>query len=684
MPVLPDKNEQPRYSVIRNKVGEMANTERVEKRGSAATVRACDLCRKRKRRCLWTSGSVGCTPCVTLNETCTTTHVRKQRAKPQRGYINRVAEYETRINRLESLLQASNAAQPQFQDQPLQPAADPAGPATDWVTKLRHELPSVPRPDFPELEALYGETLFAAHSLLPSSDEINGPEFASSTSTNVFTSDDLATMALDNTEPSTDFQEDIAFFHNPHEPNVLFKSDTWIPPPLPLEPACDGYLPPPELGTTLLSEFLVDFNTAYPLYRPHVIADHLRVCYSGASDGSAVAWCSAYVVFGLAYMLRGSSATATKQDNELARYYLARNYISLNRLLLSSPSLGLVQCLIGVALLVQSTPCGRNVPDGHFLSTSLRVAQSMAYHDDESDLSDKDRDVEQERRVFWLGFINDTSTSMLSGSPTTQRREDIVAPKPDENPADSLGAVIAAEGHWKVNIFSLRLNLALLQAEAIEQVLSAKARNTAPLDIDAAATIVLSRLKSFHNHELFNLSPDQLFQLLYRSDVAHTVSLEASYFATVYRLHAFMALDKNSRINPFTADALRRLSAMKEQKSSLEAKRLLSLLPIAPRGDVGLYWMEHRSLVAALVTVLAHHVNNPTEPAPTKDEQRGYNELIADLGTLVERSVASSDCFMAQARALCMELSARLETSLRIELLQKSATHQDKLTMSAS
>jgi hypothetical protein len=433
----------------------------------------------------------------------------------------------------------------------------------------------------------------------------------------------------------------------------------------------------------LLSEFLVDFNTAYPLYRPHILADHLHVCYSGQSDGSAVSWVSAYVVFGLAYMLRGMSATASKQDNELARYYLARNYISLNRLLLSPPSLGLVQCLIGVALLVQSTPCGRNVPDGHFLSTSLRVAQSLAYHDDGSDVSDTDRDIEQERRVFWLGFINDTNTSMVSNSPTTQRREDIVAPKPDENPSDSLGAVVAAEGHWKVNIFSLRVNLALLQAEAIEQVLSVKARNTAPLDVDAAATIVLARLQAFHNHELFNISPTQLFTLLYRSDIAHTVNLEASYFATVYRLHAFLALDKNPKMNPFAINTLRRLSTITEQRSYPEAKRLLSLLSIAPRGDVGLYWTQHRSLIAALVTVLSYHVNNPNEPAPTKEELRGHNEFIADLGILVQKSTDNDGNFMAQARALCMDLFLRLETSLRIQLLQNSAKHQNEIASSA-
>jgi hypothetical protein len=302
----------------------------------------------------------------------------------------------------------------------------------------------------------------------------------------------------------------------------------------------DSHLPPPELGTALLSEYLVDFNTAYPLYRPHVIANHLRICYAGESDGSEVAWVSAYLVFGIAYGLRAMSATATRQDNELSRYYLSR------------PSLGLVQCLIGVALLARSTACGRNVPDGHFLSTSLRVAQTLAYHEDGTEVSETGRDVEQERRVFWLGFINDTCTSILSNAPTTQRREDIVAPKPD--PADSLGAVVAAEGHWKVNVFSLRVTLALLQAEAIEQVLSAKARNTDALHLDAAATIVLARLQAFHDHEIFNLSPEQLFQLLYRSDITHTVSLEASYFTTVYRLHAFLAFDKNRRINPFTPE----------------------------------------------------------------------------------------------------------------------------------
>lgn len=434
-----------------------------------------------------------------------------------------------------------------------------------------------------------------------------------------------------------------------------------------------SYLPPPQLGTALLSEFLVDFNTAFPLYRPQVIVEHLRVCYAGYSDGSAVSWVSAYIVFGLAYCLRAMSATPGKHDRDLAKYYLARTYSSLNNLLLSPPSLGLVQCLIGVAMLVQSTPCGRSVPDAHFLSTSLRIAQTLAYHEDGTEIAETDRDVDQERRVFWLGFINDTYTSVLSNAPTTQRREDIVAPRPDENPDDSFGAVVAAEGHWKVNIFSLRVCLALLQAEAIEQVFSPKGRSLGPVHLDAAATVVRARLQAYHEHEIFQLSPDQLFQLLYRSDITHAACLEAAYFATIYRLYSFCALDRNPRINPFSPDGLRRMARVKTHHAYLAAKRLLSLLPIAPRGDVAWYWLSHLSLTAALMTVLAHHVNNPEEPPATKDEIRCCNELIKDLGILAEKDESLNNTEIAQGRALCMDLMMRLETSLRLQLLETSA-----------
>lgn len=287
------------------------------------------------------------------------------------------------------------------------------------------------------------------------------------------------------------------------------------------------------------------------------------------------------------FRLRAMSATGTQHDNDMARYYLARIYNSLNNLLVSPPSLGLVQCLIGLAILIRTTPCHFNMSEGHFVSTALRVIQHLTYQDTKNDAT---RDTEQERRVFWLAFFYDTNASIVTNSPTTHRREDVIQCVPEHPLTDSLGSVTAAEGNWKVNYFGLRIKLAVLQAEATDQVLSATTLNTTPMDLAAAAAVVLARLQEFHEHEIFQLSPSQLFQLLYRSDIVHCVSLEAAYFAVVFRLRAFAAFGENPRVNPFSLDGLRRIAEVKQQKSYPEAKRLLSLLPIAPRGNVGLYW----------------------------------------------------------------------------------------------
>ncbi|KAF1942754.1 hypothetical protein EJ02DRAFT_344824 [Clathrospora elynae] len=622
----------------------------VEKRGSASTVRACDLCRKRKRRCLWTSGTEGCTSCVNLKETCTTTHVRKERAKPQRG--NLIFEYESRIKRLESLLQEQKAAQPHIRQRLRLQDTEPSVPVSTWVENLRHEV---------EMRLLPSASNFDPFDLDPTA-EANDAAFSGDLESLFINEADQAhpesglarQFSLDNMQPSADFHEDAAFLQSADfEPEVI-EAINIPPPPLPSPSVSDWYLPSPELGTSLLAEFLTDMNTAYPLYQPHVIAEHLRFCYAGQSDGTSVSWISAYSVFGLAHTLRAMSTAGTIHDTEMAKYYLARAYLSLNGLLSSPQSLGQVQCLLGVAMLMMTSPCSYNGSGGHFVSTALRVIRSLACKDD-GDATVTPRDLEQERRVFWIAFINDSSLSILHNKPTTHQLEDVAYCS--DFVADELGAVTAAEGNWRVPIFYLHTRLALLQAEAIDQVLSLKARNTMPLDIAAATTIILARLQAYHEHELFQLSADQLFQLLYRSDITHTVTLEARYFATVYRLHAFMAFDMDSRINPFKLASLDRISGVKQHKAYSAARRLVSLLAIAPRGNVGLYWLIIPIITAALVTVFAHHINNPSEEALTPNEIREYNQILADNEAMVHYSGIAE---LAQTRNFCISLFSKL------------------------
>lgn len=492
----------------------------------------------------------------------------------------RVVEYERRIQNLENLLRERSEAQPQVQSQPL-PPHDPSESIalSMWVDTLRTEVGQFPIQPCPDLDP---STYQGTYQMTGSASSILNNSVISHD-----TSEEAVLPSVDNYEPSTDFEQDAALLQDPlfQPPPALedFTIDDSIIIP---DTMCQKSLPEPELGASLLAEFLVDFNTVYGLYRPHEIAEHIRICYEGFSDGTALAWASAYVVLGIAHRARAQSNVATPMDNELADYYLAKILPTVSGLLIAPPTLGLVQCLIGLAMLIRTS--SHSQPSGTFISTALRIAQFLAYEQDGGDtVPTEGVDVEQQRRVFWCAFTLDTDESIFSNAPTTHRKDDIRAPFPDENPQDSLGSVAAAEGDWKVNLFALHIRLALLQSDAIDKVLSMRARGG---NLDAAAQYILSRLQAWRDNELFRLKPEQLMQLLYRSDLMHVLAVEASYFATVFRIHAFLSLGKNPLVNPFSADVLAILAGKKEHGAYADAERLLTHLTLIPHGDIGVCW----------------------------------------------------------------------------------------------
>lgn len=397
-------------------------------------------------------------------------------------------------------------------------------------------------------------------------------------------------QSLDEIEPSAEFEQDAALLQDPafqlpestgdvdSEDTISISTST-----------CAKSLPDPELGSSLLAEFLVDFNTVSPLYRPHAIAEHIRICYEGLSDGTAVSWASTYVVLGIAHRCRAMSNVATPMDNELADYYLSKILPTVSGLLIAPPSLGLVQSLLGLTALIRTS--SQLTPHSGFITSALRISQFLAYQNTPGRGSDSSQDdVEQAHRVFWLAFIMDTDEAIFSNAPTTQRREDITAPFPEENPHDSLGSMTAAESNWKVNVFALRARLALIQAEAIDQLLSINRRPSTPQQIASTAQAFLARLEAWRDNNLFRLKPVELMQLLYRSDLLHVLTVEASYFATVFRIHAFLALNQNPLANPFAAEILARLATRTEQRAFKDAERLLALLALTPHGDIGVCW----------------------------------------------------------------------------------------------
>lgn len=403
--------------------------------------------------------------------------------------------------------------------------------------------------------------------------------------------------------PSADFQLDAIILQDPFfQPKASLENTSPENTVTPYK--CDAFLPPPELGCQLLKEYLIDSNNNFPLYQPYAIATHLRICYEGGSDGSSVAWASVYVVFGLAHRLRGMSAVTTPEDDQVADWYLCKILPTISSLLVSEPTFELVQCLLGLAMLIRSSR--HYAPHGLYVSTALRIAQSLISGEQDDTAQQKEgMDIDHQKRILWLAFIMDTEESVFTNLPTTHRRGDLPSSCPCEDPNGALGIVTAAEGSLKINMFALRIKLVLIQADAIEEVFSMRSHRATPQEIVAKATQILQRLEGWRDNEVGRRTPEQLMQLFYRSDLLHALGMEGSHFATVFRVQAFLALGMDPRMNPFSAANLTRVSAIKHQACHREAERFLGILSTLPHEEIGICWyvfplFTHHNLVPPL------------------------------------------------------------------------------------
>jgi hypothetical protein len=109
--------------------------------------------------------------------------------------------------------------------------------AIEWVGNLRDELPSIPRPKYPDFEVLYADAIIGdldIPSRSPSEHDSSRVSHAIEVSAESITT----SLSLDYIEPFTDFLEDATFLQD--TVFAMIEADTWIPPPLPIVPRCDG------------------------------------------------------------------------------------------------------------------------------------------------------------------------------------------------------------------------------------------------------------------------------------------------------------------------------------------------------------------------------------------------------------------------------------------------------------
>ena len=329
-------------------------------------------------------------------------------------------------------------------------------------------------------------------------------------------------------------------------------------------------LPPMEVAQALLTDYLRDFNSRIPLLAPEAIVSHMRDCYSGAAKGIATSWVLTHFVFGIAHRLRALDPAVRSEETSKTEEYLDKCLDSFSNVLLEEPSERTVQCLLGIAIMLQDSQKSHRVSS--FVSVALRMAQELGYNE----ISDSDNKVPG--YLFWIAFFLDANLSMCSLKPNTQKHAEIMTslPRADNNDwwnirPDNNGNTM--NGIPGTNFFFLHCSLALLQAEALETVFSPKA-SVQLTQYNLALHTLITKLAAWRSDSKVNSAEG-----LQSADVLHAAMLEASYFRTMYQLVAAQQIGVVTfRFDLFSHIALRVQKYYQRSPVFEDARKLLSLL----------------------------------------------------------------------------------------------------------
>ncbi|EXK87652.1 hypothetical protein FOQG_08989 [Fusarium oxysporum f. sp. raphani 54005] len=216
-----------------------------------------------------------------------------------------------------------------------------------------------------------------------------------------------------------------------------------------------------------VNKFLTTFNTILPLFDPQRLLSRVNTWYERPHQRDTSTWAAINVVLSLAYRHIPDEEKPPKYST---LYFMNMAQSVLNDIMLGDSNLLDVQTIVGMVVLLQATsdlkPASALIPIALRLAHGLRLhTRSNSEHLGASETLERDR-------VFWIAYILDRDISMRTKLPPIQSQNDISIDWPSATPADGAGMLYTADNSSSFNFFLSRVQLAHIQGEVYEAMLS--------------------------------------------------------------------------------------------------------------------------------------------------------------------------------------------------------------------
>ncbi|KAL8936251.1 MAG: hypothetical protein Q9216_005031 [Gyalolechia sp. 2 TL-2023] len=633
--------------------------------------RACDMCRKKKIKC---DGKLpACSHCINYKTECNFTHVEKKRAPPKGyAYIYSSAKYieglENRLGRMEALLKLSGLLSDEDVDRTDLGTLEKKL-ADKTISRSREETP-VKSPER-SLSVSQLPTTLSPRITTPQANKIPSPQSSSASPKATENekpeeevealSDMMCSLVTNNcgetryigsssgfsifspkgiqwiNEKTGDnsFQEMISkavaddtkwVYWRPEIFSDMFARRTFMP------------LPPKHEALSLCKDFFDNFNLMFPLFHEPTFMHLVHRQYTRQPYEGSGWWASFNVTLAIAHRIRVMSNLVPPEEDNKAWMYLKNSMGVLTELTMRNLDLLSVQALLGMAMFLLGTPNPQ--PSFFLVAAAIRLSNSIGLHKRGSGFKLNPVEIEQRKRVFWIGYLLDKDICLRSGRPPAQDDDDMNVDLPSEDPMDNIGNIPLAEGKGKINLFRLMCTFAVIESKVYKQLYSTKASKQSDGTLLNTIGELDKELEEWKDAIPIDIRPEHEIKCAHPPLMLHIVVLHFAYYNVVTTIHR-MSIHHGywtSRLSNYAIQGLnaRPLNPRVFSSAALcvqAARASIHLIRYIPQGDYSCVWLILYFPVSSLVTLFANILQNPQDPRARSD-LRLINQVVNFLSLL--------------------------------------------------
>ncbi|KAK3076620.1 hypothetical protein LTS18_012516, partial [Coniosporium uncinatum] len=294
-------------------------------------------------------------------------------------------------------------------------------------------------------------------------------------------------------------------------------------------------LPPKNEALSLIKDYFENFNCMFPLFHEptfmHLVDKHYsRDPYEGSGW-----WASLDVALAIAHGLRVMSNLVPQEEDEKAWGYLKNALAVQTELTIRNTDLLSVQALLGMALFLQGTPNPQL--SFFFVAAAIRLAHSIGLHKRGSGFNLNPSEIEQRKRVFWIGYMLDRDICLRSGRPRIQDDDDMNVELPSEDPPDNIGNIPLANGKGKVNLFRLMCTFAVIESKVYKQLYSVKASKQSDGELLNTIGELDRELEEWKDGIPIDFRPEHEIKASHTPLILHVVVLHFAYYNCLTTIH---------------------------------------------------------------------------------------------------------------------------------------------------